>query len=689
MDGILDEEGWARTGVIDTFIQREPNEGEPASERTEVRVAYDDGFIYFGVHCFDKEPERIVATEMRRDGELKDNDYFEIYIDTYHDHRNAFYFMINALGARRDGQIRDEGVNLNWNWDGIWRVRARRHDRGWSAEIAIPFHTLRFPKADLQSWGINFGRLIARKREESYWAPISRDLGHLGKFKVSNCGHLLDLRNLRQGNRLQVLPYLIGGGAQNDRDEPFRGEIDAGLDMKVRMTADLTADITVNTDFAQVEADQEQFNLTRFNLYYPEKRSFFLEGADIFTVGERWNEYDPPTTLLFFSRSIGLDDERKIPILGGVRVTGKTGPYTVGMMNILTERVFDEDDPGLIATGRTNNAVVRLKRDFLQKSSFGLMYVSRSDLDGLEDNRVGAVDFDLAFGPSLKIRGFASKSSTPGLKGKDWASSLDFSYNTDLLTVDLTTTDIGDNFRSELGFISRSDIRKVKNTLGIGPRIPIFGLRKTFFFSSLLYIENHAGIMESRTNSLGMFNVFQNGGLWYAGWVRSYEFLEEEFEIKDDVPIPAGRYSFSLFSSFFETDKSRRLAMRGEFNAGGFYNGNLFRVNATGFLKLSRKFNMEFILDRNQFDLPVDGGRFTTNIAAARLIYSFSPDLFAKAYLQWNSTEELFKSNFQVRWIYKPGANIYFIYNETREVGRVGYLNDRVLLLKVSFLFNY
>ena len=675
---------------MNNFTQKEPNEGARATEPTEIRVLYDDQYLYFGIVCFDSQPEKIVANEMRRDGELQDDDYFEIFIDASHDHRNAFYFAVNPLGARRDALIRDEGSNINWNWDGIWIAKVKRTERGWTAEIAIPFYTLRFKKGKNQTWGINFGRHIARKREEIYWSPILRDYGWFGKYKVSYCGHLLGLENLNQGKRIQLAPYLIGGSIQEEEEASLNRSGDLGLDLKYRLTSNLTADITINTDFAQVEADQEQFNMTRFSLFFPEKRGFFLEGADIFRVGERYRPYEPPSTLFFFSRAIGLsEDGREIPVIGGVRITGKTGSYDLGILNVLTDSTSYEEDDEQVNIEKTNYSVIRIKRDFLEKSTVGIMVLSKDSLDSSYYNRGAAFDFNLAFGKSLRMGGFAGKTFTPDLKGKDWAASLDFIWESDLIVANVSYTDIGENFNSEIGFIPRTDIRKIRANLGIGPRPNILNIRQTFFLNNLTYIENHSGQLESRNILTGMFNLFQNGSNLLLAYMQNYEYLTDDFEIKENVFIPSEAYKFNQFIGWFESDKSKSIALRTEVNLGQFYNGRLFRVNTSGILKLNKNLNMEFIFDSNQFDLPVDGGKFTTNIVAARIIYSFTPDLYAKAYLQWNDDEKLSVSNFLVRWIYKPGANIYFIYNETRKLGSEGYIQDRVLMLKVSFLFNY
>ncbi len=690
VNGQLNETFWKRAHFVDNFTQREPNEGDPATEPTEIRILYDDQYLYIGVICFDSQPDKIVANEMKRDGELQDNDYFEIFIDASHDHRNAFYFAINPLGARRDALIRDEGSNINRDWDGIWITKVRRNEQGWTAEIAIPFYTLRFKKSRNQTWGINFGRYIARKREESYWSPILRDYGWFGKYKVSYFGHLTGLEELSQGKRIQLMPYLIGGGIQGEEDESLGRSGDLGLDLKYRLTSNLTADITINTDFAQVEADQEQFNLTRFSLFFPEKRGFFLEGADIFRVGERFRMHEPPSTLFFFSRTIGLsEDGWEIPVIGGVRLTGKTGSYDLGILNVLTDRTSYEEDNEQVNIEKTNYSVFRVKRDFLEKSTVGVMILSKDSLESSYYNRGAAFDFNLAFGKSLKMGGFVGKTFTPDLKEKDLAANLDFIWESDFFMADVSYTDIGENFNSELGFIPRTDIRKIRANLGIGPRPNILNIRQMFLFNNFAYIENHSGKLESRNMLTGVFSLFQNGSNLVLGYMQSYEYLSEEFEIRENVFIPMGAHRFNSFFGWFESDKSKNIAFQTEMNLGQFYNGSLYRVSTKGFLKLSKNLNLEFIYDRNKFDLPVDGGKFTTNIVAARVIYSFTPDLYAKAYLQWNDDENLLISNFLVRWIYKPGANIYFIYNETRKLGSEGYFQDRALMLKVSFLFNY
>lgn len=690
IDGKLDDLAWESAEIIDKLIQREPKEGAPATEKTEIRILYDDRNLYFGIMCFDSEPGRIVAKEMRRDAELMNDDYFTVILDTYNDHRNAFAFSINPLGAQRDGLIRDEGASRNPDWDGVWVVKTLPGPDGWSAEIAIPFRTLRFSKEKEQTWGINFVRYIARKREEDFWTPMLRSFGFFGAFKISYYGHLVGLEGIRQGEKWQAMPYLIGGGSKDDVAQSFTLKGDAGLDLKYRLTSNVMADLTVKTDFAQVESDQEQFNLTRFELFFPEKREFFLEGGDIFRFGERSQEYEPPSTLLFFSRTIGLsEDGREIPILGGVKVTGKAGKYDLGLMNILSDRTsYTTDEGESVEIERTNSSVFRLKRDIFEKSTFGLMALSKDTFSGGDYNRAAGFDFNLAFGRHVQGAGYLAKTFSPGLKGQDWAGHLNFIYDSDFFQNDVSYTDIGENFNAEMGFIPRTDIRKLRWNIGVSPRPGILGIRQSFIFNFLTYVENHAGRLESRNNMTGIFNLFQNGATIFAGVMQNYEYLSEPFEIKDEVFIPIGGYHYNMAMLWLESDQSRAIGGRTEARAGDFYNGTIFSLESQGKLKFSRHFNVEFVYTLDRINLPVPGGRFTTSIAGSRIIYSFTPNLYAKAYIQWNSAEDRFRSNFLIRWIYKPGANVYFIYNETRKLGAAGFLEDRAVMLKVSFLFN-
>jgi hypothetical protein len=316
------------------------------------------------------------------------------------------------------------------------------------------------------------------------------------------------------------------------------------------------------------------------------------------------------------------------------------------------------------------------------------MLLSKDSLDSSDYNRGFALDYNIAFGHAVRMEGFVAKTFSPGLTGKDWAANLNFNYNTDFWSVYLMYLDIGEDFNAEMGYVPRPDQRKYRANVGVAPRPNFLSLRQTHFFADITYIESQAGQLETRSTSLGLFNIFRDRSDLYFGVRNTYEFLDEAFEIKEDVFIPQGIHEFTSFDVWYESNESKSFSFRLDSGIGGFYSGNLFRANVTGTWKVSKHLNLELKYNRNQFDLPTDGGKFTTNILAARIIYSFSPDLYAKTFVQWNQNENVFKSNFLIRWIYKPGANVYFIYNEIREIGLQTPLQDRIVMLKVTFLFN-
>jgi hypothetical protein len=373
LDGMLTEAYWQEAEAASDFRQIQPREGEPATEGTEVRVLHDHDNLYIGVMCYDAEPDKIVSQKQQRDSGLDDDDMFGFVLDTYHDHRNAYFFSTNPNGAEEDGQVVDGAYEFNLDWDGVWEVKAKVHEQGWSAEFKIPLWNLKFKSLPEQSWGINFTRLIKRKTEYVNWASWSRDNG--GFLRISRAGDLLGLQELKQGFNLQIKPFTLGKSTRDRLLEanPLRDEkLDAGLDVKYGLTSNLTLDLTANTDFAQVEADVEQINLTRFPLFFPEKREFFLESASTFQFGEP-GFFGPPAMLLFFSRRVGIEGFRNIvPILAGGRLTGKVGRFNVGVLDILTD-----DKNGL---PQSHFSVARVSRDIFQRSKIGIIFTNRADL---------------------------------------------------------------------------------------------------------------------------------------------------------------------------------------------------------------------------------------------------------------------------------------------------------------------
>ncbi len=713
IDGRLDEPAWQNATVFTQFVQREPKYGEPVSEPTRVLVLLGKDRLYFGAELHDREPERVVANVMRRDAELQDNDSFEIYLDTYHDHRNLFYFATNALGAQRDGLIRNEGESQNWDWDGVWESAGLRTASGWSAEIAIPLRTLRFNADSVQTWGANFARRIPRKREESYWAPVSRDLGFFGQLKPAYYGHLQGLRDLQHGGLLEAKPFTLTGGIK-DFEKAFERKLDFGADAKVHLTANLTADLTLNTDFAQVESDQEQVNLTRFDLFFPEKREFFLENADVFRVGERVLDFEPPSTLLFFSRSIGLTDNGEaVPITGGAKVTGKIGNYEVGMLEVLTSRVSyrddndsdEKEDDKLVDLPRQNFSVVRVKRDILAKSSIGVLATSKDLWDDViernalsrvllsserDHNRVFAADVNLAFGTGTRFTGFLGKSQTSGLQKKDWAGTAFLSHERDLWGFSLEYSDIQENFEAQLGFIQRNGVRKARAIPYLSQRWRRGPIRQTWFFNSFQYITDQNNNLATRTSFNGLFNLFRNGSELFVATLATFDDLDEAFELRDGVEVPVGAYSFRSLLAEFSSDKSKRVAMEATTNVGEFYSGKLASFGGGMLVRPNANLSLELNYTRNQIDLPVAGGKYGTNLGLARVIYSFTPRLFAKVFTQYNSDDERFRLSLLVNWIHRPGSNFYLVYNEEQDTSAANWRSrNRTLLAKFNYLVGW
>lgn len=693
IDGKLEEKEWQDAAQINYFIQREPEQGQPVSESTEVRLLYNKDNLYFGFRCRDSQADKIVANEMRRDMPLLNNDCIEIFLDTYHDHRTAFCFCTNPLGAQRDGIITAEmsDEEQNWDWNGVWDNASRIDSAGWTAEIAIPFKTLRFRESEVNIWGINLARYIPRKREEAFWSPILRDYGFWGKFRISTYGHLIGLTELQHPQKLEFKPFVLSGVQRDfEVDSHYKRKLNFGFDSKYHLTPNLTADITYNTDFAQVEADQEQVNLTRFELFFPEKRDFFLEGASIFRFGER--SFSPifPASVLFFSRRIGLsDDNELIPLIGGLKMTGKAGSYNIGMLNMIAERTsYANDDDEYIEIPRTNFSVLRIKKDILNNSSVGMIGLNKQSLDDPYYNRNMGIDANIFLSQNAQVSAFLAKSFTPGLHNNDLAAYGDFFYMNDFWVFLIAQNVIQDNFNTEMGFVPRTGTRKTQINFGISPRPKIFNIRQTSIFHDFNYFAKQNGEIETRTNFTGFWNIFQNGATYFLIYIQNYERLDEEFEIHDDIIIQPAIYRYNYIYSEFESDKSKSISGKLSLNMGDFFDGNLTGYGAGLNLKLNTRLTVNLLFNHN--DVKIKAGNFKTNILGSRILYTFSPRLFTKAFVQWNSDEDRIIGNFLVHYIHTPGSDLFLVYNEELDtLHKTVLAKNRVLLLKFNYLFNF
>ena len=450
VDGVLDEPVWQSVEPIRQLYQIQPDQGEPATEPSEVRILYDDKKLYFGFIFFDSEMDKVVANDMRRDSSgLRSNDYGFLLLDTYNDRRNAVFFRFTPVGGIEDTAVSNSGASLNTSWDIVWECRCRINEDHWTTEIAIPFSQLRFERSDVMNWGINFGREIARKQEIDAWNEAPKTYGGLAKYRTAYFGTLEGLEGISPSRHLELLPYVLPGASNGSSTDGTDGVFDAGLDLKYGVTPNLTADLTFNTDFAQVEADQEQVNLTRFSLFFPEQRPFFLEGASIFDVGiPRPSFRRPPPLLLFYSRRIGLAKGSAIPILGGGKMTGKIGPYGIGILNVLTN-AFKDDEFQIgqppVDEPRTNYSVIRVNRDILAGSTIGGILINKQDADTY--NRTAGLDFSYRPTREINVQGLWSRTFEEEVLGNSNAFFVGGDWRTNLFRLDGSYTDIGEDFK--------------------------------------------------------------------------------------------------------------------------------------------------------------------------------------------------------------------------------------------------
>ncbi len=700
LDGQLDERVYYTVPPVTDFIQQEPDEGAPARDQTEVWVLFDRDTFYVAARCWSTEPERIIANEMKRDSySMFGNETFSVVLDTYYDRRNGFNFITNALGALFDATITNERTpNLDWN--AVWDVRAGRFEQGWTLEMAIPFKSLRYRTGPSQIWGINFQRNVASTNERSFLTPIPAALAFQGMFRFSSAATLVGVEVPESGTRLEVKPYAISDVTTDLNAAPRLSNDpggDFGVDVKYGVTQGLTADLTYNTDFAQVEVDEQQVNLTRFSLFFPEKREFFLEGQGIFDFGGgfrgdpttfyfRGERFGGDAPVLFFSRRIGLNAGRTVPIQGGGRLTGKVGPYSIGLLDVQTGA---ESESG---TAPTNFAVARLKRDVLRRSAVGALFTGRSvSVDAPGASHAYGVDGVFSFYDNLNVNTYVARTETPGRRGDDASYQAQLEYSGDRWGLVLDRLGVGANFNPEVGFLRRDDFRRSFGSFRFSPRPrSIETVRKFLFQGSLDYIADGAGRLETRLQQ-GIFGIeFENGDRFFAGATDNYEFLEEPFDIHKDVTIPVGGYSFVNSRVVYALGQQRRVSGGLTFDRGRFFGGEWTSVGYfRGRVNLSPQLSVEPSLSFNWIELPQ--GDFTTELVATRAVYTLTPRMFVAALLQYNSGADSLGTNVRLRWEYRPGSELFVVYTDERDTltPRFPALENRAFVVKFNRLFRF
>jgi uncharacterized protein DUF5916/cellulose/xylan binding protein with CBM9 domain len=693
LDGVLDDAVWKKAAVVEEFVQQEPREGAPASERTEVRVMYDSRSLLIAVHAFDDDPSALVATEMRRDADrLLDEDSFALILDTFNDSRNGYMFVTTPLGAKLEQQISEEGEgnsraglvnsNVNRNWDGVWDVATRITDDGWTAEIAIPLTTIRFADASEQAWGVNFMRNIRRKNEQVFWAPIPKAYT---LTRVSMAGALVGLQSLSHGMDLKLKPYVVSGVRDVHPDaetHTTRGLREFGADVKYGVTGGLNLDLTYNTDFAQVEADEQQVNLTRFSLFFPEKRDFFLENAGQFKMGTGGTFTSTTVeTDLFFSRRIGLSDTGQvIPIVGGARLAGKTGRHNIGILDIQTDRAFNR--PG------DNFLVARYGADVLKRSRVGAIFINKETLGGeAHYNRTVGADANLVLGRNLQVNSYVAKTQTPGLDGKDMAFFGRVAYRDPSWNVWLNYLDVQDNFNAEVGFVQRRGVKTTKAYFSPTPRPGKARIRMLEPMFVLTYITDQQNRMVARTQHFMNAFYLDDGSFVNVIYQKDLDVLDAPFQIQKNVTIPIGTYRFDELMLTYNTNPARRFYERFTYQPMEFYGGTRKTVSGAVGVRASSHLSSELQFSRNDVDLPY--GAFLANLAILRVDYAMSPRATVRSLTQYNSLTHEVTNSVRFNFIYRPGSDLYVVYNDLQQTGLPHGLftpSDRQLVVKMNYL---
>jgi hypothetical protein len=703
VDGVLDESVYLEASPITDFIQTLPRENAAPTEKTEAWVMFDQTTLYVSARCWDTAPpEQWVANEMRRDtSQLRQNDQFGAMLDTFHDRRNGYIFYANPIGGISDIAITDEG-NPNQDWNPVWQARTARVDGGWTIEMAIPFKSIRYHAGPNQTWGIQLRRGVRRKNEWHYINPLPLAVGgSQGVFRVSAAATLVGLDLPEASRNIEIKPYAISRLSTDRLAAPaisndLAGEV--GVDAKYGITANLTADVTYNTDFAQVEVDEQQVNLTRFNLLFPEKREFFLEGRGIFEFGRGGvtggtsgaGIAQSATSLvpqLFYTRRIGLNGGRVVPIDVGGRVTGKVGGFSVGAINIET------DSEASSATPKTNFTLLRVKRDILRRSSIGAIFTNRSQsVTAPGSSQAYGLDAAFSLLTDLTFGGFYARSDTPALRADeiDDASYMGrFEWAGDRYGARAEYLVVGDHFNPEVGFVRRDDFTRSFGTLRFSPRPTSIGrIRKVTTEATLEYIENRRGILESRQQS-GRVNVeLENSDQLTVEGGTNFERLVGPFEVSRGVFVPPGGYNFSDVTTSYALGQQRPVSGTLAVQAGHFYGGTISAVSFTSArVTVTNRWSLEPTLSVNRVNLPQ--GRFTTTLWRARSDFGFSPRMFASGLVQYSSADRAFSTNLRFRWEYRPGSELFAVYTDERDTLVSGFptLKNRAFVLKINRLW--
>jgi hypothetical protein len=680
IDGRLEESVYRDVRSISDFTQSIPDNGQPATQRTEAWVFFDDDNLYVSGRCYDtRPPSEWMANEMRRDiGPGQDD--FGIGLDTFYDRRNGYQFYTNPLGRRTEQEITNER-EVNADFNPIWEVRTGRFEGGWTVEMAIPFKSLRYRPGRVQVWGLQIRRTIRSRNESSWTTRLPVSIRTEGNLRQSTFPTLVGIEAPPGGRNLELKPYLTGTVVTDRLARPAYANDpagDVGVDMKYGVTQNLTLDLTVNPDVAQVEADDQIVNLTRFNVSFPEKREFFLEARDLFAFGRQVTN----GSTLFYTRQIGLQGGRVVPIIAGLRTTGKFGRTAFGAVNVQTgnEPVSGASD--------TNFTVMRLKQDVLRRSSVGLLLTNRSSsfVSPGEASTAAGVDANFAFFENLELGGSYAKSRTPRVTGPNDTYRMHFDYDHDRYGLTLGHLYVADGFRPEIGFVPRDDLRQTSGSVRFSPRLTKGRVLQYFWTSSLNYITDTANALVTRELSAGFRTKFRDTQEVGVDIERTYDVLDQPFRIVPAVTIPAGGYDFGSVRASYTLAPTNRFSGTFSGSRGGFYGGDETLASYSGRVVVSARLAFDPSVTWRRTDLPWGG--FTTQQYRTRITYTFTPLMFMSGLIQYNTNNHTVSTSLRLRWEYSPGSELFLAYTEEDDTiapsGAFAALRNRTLAFKIN-----
>lgn len=706
-DGVLEEPFYREVPPFGDFIQQEPHEGQPATDKTEVWVFYDRDNLYVSARMYDAEPDKRIATEMRRDANnLYNNDHFGVSFDGFYDRRNGYGFAVNALGGMLDWSITNERPNNDWN--GLWDVKTSTFSNGWTVEIKFPFRSFRF-RENGHVWGMNFRRRVVYKNEVATLAPVLAAWGRPAMSKMSVAATVTGIEVPPRGKNLDVKPYALGSLATDRTVRPpvaNSGDGNLGFDVKWGVRQTLVADLTVNTDFAQVEDDQQVVNLSRFSVLFPEKRDFFLEGADTFnfangsagtggtgggggTQGSSQNTSTAP--LVFYSRRIGLNNNLTVPIPLGGRLLGRSGPWQYGALNMETAESKDANTPA------TNFTVLRVNHDLFRRSRVGAIFTRRDPLTTTRlgtngpDNLAYGVDSLISPNNDTTIVAYAAQTDTPGREGHDASYRGRFDWVPDKYGVSAEYLTVGTNFNPEVGFLRRTAFTRSYGQLRYSPRPGWRHIRKIYFLSSVDYITDPDYRPESKEVQGNYQMDFENSDGFSADVSRNYERLTARFDVGNGVFIPPGEYEETQAHASYTLGQQRPVSGTVTFGHSGFYGGTLNELTwSAGRVELTRQFYVEPTLSWNRVDVPQ--GAANNNLFSTRATYTLSPRMFTSALVQYQARTHTVTTNARFRWEYRPGSELFVVYSDGRSTlddPLTASLLNRSFVVKVTRLFRW